>query len=151
MTHPWRVWPPQCSNIWQASIVLASHQQTIAQHRVHDWSNFREQATPIHPAHVIELTITCLLCLSIHWVSWFRIRRTASYHRGKACSTPEGGQAPRPPSARGARMLDNMLHKAWCNSVFFLAGVRSNGFAFTTNDVDALSPPNVVTWDKSQL
>lgn len=63
--------------------------------------------------NLIPLTDTCLLCLSIQYMSCPLILPTASYHRVSAGSTPEGGHWLFPQSASGARMFDSILHSAW--------------------------------------
>lgn len=91
-------------------------------------------------------TDICLLCLSIQCISCTLIRATASYHTVSAGSTPEGGHWPFPPSARGARMFESILHNAWWSSLFRLWGARLRGLAFATKEADAFRPPSVFTW-----
>lgn len=92
------------------------------------------------------LTAICLLCLSIQCMSWTLIRATASYHKVSAGSMNEGGHWPFPLSARGAKMFDSMLHKAWWSSLFRLCGARLSGLALATKEAEAFSPPSVFTW-----
>lgn len=96
--------------------------------------------------HNKVLTAICLLCLSIHCISWPLIRVTASYHSVSAGSTPDGGHWLFPPSARGARMFESMLQRAWWSSLFRLCGALIRGLAFATNEADAFNPPSVLTW-----
>jgi hypothetical protein len=93
-----------------------------------------------------QLTATCLLCLSIQYVSWTLIRATASYQSDNAGSTPSGGQWFLPPLVSRASILESMLHKACCSSLFLLLGGRFKGFAFAMNDTEALRAPSVFTW-----
>lgn len=76
---------------------------------------------------------------------------TASYHRASAGSTPVGGHWLFPPSARGARMFESILHKAWWSSLFRLWGARLSGFAFATKEADAVRAPSVLTWKCSYI